>query len=92
VQWLHMRSLQEGSTLQSTPYLLSMFALLAAVGTALYLWLREKLSGAVLPLGGFALILLAVMATARWLPGGNYVFLWPLLAALIATARWLFAR
>jgi len=84
VQWLHSRWLPEGSTLQSIPYLLSMFALLAATGTALFLWLREKLRGAAIPLGGFALILLAVAATARWLPGGNYVFLWPLVAALIA--------
>jgi hypothetical protein len=85
VQWLHLRWLAEGSTLQSIPYLLSMFALLAAVGTALYLWLRQKLIGAAFALGGFLLILLAAMATARWLPGGNFVFLWPLLAGLIAT-------
>ena len=85
VQWLHLRWLAEGSTLQSIPYLLSMFALLAAVGTALYLWLRQKLTGAAFALGGFLLILLAAMATARWLPGGNFVFLWPLLAGLIAT-------
>jgi hypothetical protein len=88
VQWLHSRWLPEGSTLQSIPYLLSMFALLAAAGTALFLWLREKLRGAALPLGGFALMLLAVAATARWLPAAH-AFLWPLLCARQPRARWL---
>jgi hypothetical protein len=85
VRWLHLHRLSEGNLLQSVPYVLSMFSLLAALVDAVHLWLRKKLTAAGVSLGGCALVLLAVLATAKWLPGGNFVFLWPLLAALVAT-------
>ena len=86
VRWLHAHALPEGFLLQSTYYLLSLFALLAAAASAMFLGLRSKLAPAAFSLGGSLLIFLTVVATARWLPGGNFVFVWPLLAALMATA------
>ena len=85
VRWLHLHWLPEGNLLQSVPYVLSMLSLVTALVDAVHLWLRSKLTAAGVALGGSTLALLAVLATARWLPGGNFVFLWPLLAALIAT-------
>jgi len=85
VEWLHARSLPEGPLLQSGPYLASLLAMQTAVSTAIFLRLRNKITPAAFSLGGSFLILLAVLATAKWLPGGNFVFVWPLLAALLAT-------
>jgi hypothetical protein len=85
VQRLHLRWLTEGATLQSVPYVSSLYALLVAVSVAIFTWLRNRITPAAFSLGGSLLILLAVLATAKWLPGGNFVFVWPLLAALAAT-------
>jgi hypothetical protein len=86
VDWLHARWLPEGPLLQSQPYLLALFALLAAVCAGMFRWLGKKTTPIGFSLSGSLLILLAVLATAKWLPGGNFVFVWPLLAALAATA------
>jgi hypothetical protein len=85
VRWLHLHWLPEGNLLQSVPYVLSMLSLVTALVDAMHLRLRKKLTAAGVSLGGCVLALLAVLATAKWLPGGNFVFLWPLLAALFAT-------
>jgi peptidase M28-like protein len=85
VQWLHAHVLAEGFLLQSNAYLLSLFALLAAAMSAMFLGLRDKLSPAGFSLGGSLLVFVAAVATAKWLPGGNFVFVWPLLGALLAT-------
>ncbi len=76
---LHGKKLPAGDLTQNTWYLLSLIALCAALWTALLLWRRKAWGTLPLNLGG-ALILLAVtLALAKWLPGGNYAFLWPLL-------------
>src|SRR5262249_49191092 len=69
--------------LQSVPYALSLFALLTAVSTAVVLSLRKKIAPVAFALGGSLLILAAAVATAKWLPGGNFVFVWPLIGALL---------
>ena len=85
VHWLHERVLPEGFLLQSWPYVLSLFALFFAASGTIFLCLRKKIGAAAFSLGGSLVVLLTVVATAKWLPGGNYVFVWPLLAALVAT-------
>lgn len=79
IGWLHLHKLQEGDLTQNTWYLLSLIALCTALWTGLFHWRRKIWGPLPLNLGG-ALVLLAVtLAMARWLPGGNYAFLWPLL-------------
>ncbi|MBZ5528880.1 MAG: M20/M25/M40 family metallo-hydrolase [Acidobacteriia bacterium] len=78
IAWLHGKKLPAGDLTQNVWYLLSLIALCAALWTALLLWRRKIWGPLPLNLGG-ALILLAVtLALAKWLPGGNYAFLWPL--------------
>ncbi len=84
VTWLHLRWLPEGDVLQSRFYLLSLSALLAALWITLYRLLRKKLSVGNLALGGGLGFLVLTVLMTKWLPGGSYVFLWPLLALLVA--------
>src|SRR5262249_37453942 len=65
VRWLHAHVLPEGFLLQSSAYLLSMVALLAAVSGATFLGLRKKIAPAALSLGSSLFILVAVAATAK---------------------------
>ena len=86
VRWLHLHVLQEGGLDQSTFYVLGLFALLAAVLTAFYTFFRKKIASPAYFLGGAILIFILVVVTTKWLGGGSYVFVWPLLAVLLATA------
>jgi hypothetical protein len=86
VDWLHARNFAEGGLNQNILYVLGLFAVLAATLTTLYTWIRKRITPPAFFLGGaLSLFVLAVVAT-RWLPGGSYVFVWPLLAGLLATA------
>jgi peptidase M28-like protein len=85
LQWLHRNRLADGPTLQSVAYLASLLALLGAASLAIFLWLKSKTTPAAFSLGGSLIVLLAVVASAKWLPGGNFLFVWPLLASLLAT-------
>jgi len=79
IAWLHRTKLSAGDLTQNTWYLLALIALCASLWTALLLWRRKAWGPLPLNLGG-ALVLLAVtLILAKWLPGGNYAFLWPLL-------------
>ena len=84
IYWLHSHRLRPGSLLQSAPYVLSLFALLAALYAAVWLWLAKRISAAAFSLGGLLVILMALLATSGWVPGASFVFAWPLLFSLIA--------
>ena len=86
VHWLHLHPLPEGGLEQNSLYTLGLFALLLALQTTLYKWLRKKISSPAFFLGGACLIFVLVLATSRWLPGGSFLFVWPLFAGLLATA------
>jgi Peptidase family M28 len=86
VHWLHMHVLSEGDLEQNFFYVLGLFALLIAVLALLYKLLRKRITPPALFLGGAVLIFVFVLVTSKWLPGGSYVFVWPLLAGLLATA------
>jgi len=86
ISWLHLHWLPEGNTVQNAPYLLCLFGILLALHASLWKWLRRKFHSSALCLGGALLTLLFVLAVSAWLPGGSYVFAWPLLAILLATS------
>jgi peptidase M28-like protein len=85
LRWLQFHALPEGGLEQNLYYTLGLFALLLALQTWFYKLLRKKISAAALFLGGGLLIFALVLITSRWLPGGSYLLVWPLLAGLLAT-------
>ncbi|HZS70945.1 MAG TPA: M20/M25/M40 family metallo-hydrolase [Candidatus Acidoferrum sp.] len=84
VYWLHAHRLHPGRLLQSVPYLLSLFALLAATYAALQAWLSKRISAAALSLGGLLVVLAGAAAATLWTPGVSVVIVWPLLFSLAA--------
>jgi hypothetical protein len=85
VHWLHLHLLPEGGLEQNVLYVLGLFALLAAVLTMLYSMSRQRITPPAFLLGGALLIFVLDLVTTNWLPGGSYLFVWPLLAGLLAT-------
>jgi Peptidase family M28 len=86
LHWLHLGWLPEGALEQSPLYPLGLFALLLALQTTLYKLLRKKIEAPAFFLGGALLIFALVIVSSKLLPGGSYLFVWPLLAGLLATA------
>lgn len=85
VTWLHLNWLPEGSLIQNYLYTLGLFALLATLLIVSYKWCCKKIEPPAFFLGGAILIFILLVVLSKWLPGGTYVLLWPLLAALMAT-------
>jgi hypothetical protein len=86
IVWLQANKLQDGSLLESVPYVLFVFALLFAVYGIAWRWLRRKLHPVAVVLGMGLLFLLGLAALAKWMPGTTFVLAWPLLALLFAGA------
>jgi hypothetical protein len=86
VNWMHVHALPEGGLDQNTLYVFGLFALLFAVVAMLYNLLRKKIAPPAFFLGGAALLFVLVLVTSKWLAGGSYIFVSPLLAGLLATA------
>ena len=86
VSWLHAHALAEGGLEQNTLYTLGLLALLAALLIALYSAFRRKITPPAIFLGGAFLLFVSALVVSRWLAGGSYLFIWPLLAGLLATA------
>jgi len=86
VRWLHLHALPEGGIYQNAFYVLGLVALLTAVLTMLYILLLKKIAPPAFFLGGAILLFILALVSSRWLPGGSYIFVWPLLAALLGTA------
>jgi hypothetical protein len=84
VQWLHLHALPEGGLEQNAFYVLGLYALLAAVLVLLYSLFRKRITPPAFFLGGALLIFVLILVTTKWLPGGSYLFVWPLLAGLVA--------
>lgn len=80
ITWLHLHRLPDGDFAQSAPYMLSFVALLFALWIALRRLLRKKLSSPSLILGAALIFFLLAAASAKWLSGGSYLFVWPLFA------------
>lgn len=86
VRWLHLHALPEGGIYQSRLYVLGLFTLLASVLAMTWKLARKRIAAPAFFLGGAILVAVLVVVSSKWLPGGSYVFVWPLLAALLATA------
>jgi hypothetical protein len=85
VQWLHLHALPEGGLEQNALYVFGLFALLAAVLILLYSLFRKRITPPAFFLGGALVIFVLILVTTKWLPGGSYLFVWPLLTSLFAT-------
>ena len=85
VGWVHARWLSPGDLLMSGPYALALVMTIVGAGVFAYAMLRRVFAAQTLALSGL-LLCLVVTSVASWtvIPGGSYVFLWPLLASLIA--------
>jgi len=85
-RWLHLHLLPEGGIYQSGLYVMALFALLTSVLAITWKLARKRIAASAFFLGGAILVVVMVVVSSKWLPGGSYVFVWPLLAALLATA------
>jgi len=85
LRWLHSNFLADGNFEQNSFYALGLISLLTAFQSALYNLLRKKIAAPSLFLGGALLIFGFLLIASKWLPGGTFLFVWPLLAALLAT-------
>jgi hypothetical protein len=86
VRWLHLHVLPEGGLDQDTFYVFGLFAALLAAVAALYRLFAKSVAPPAFFLGGAAFLFALVLLTSKWLAGGSYPFVWPLLAGLLATA------
>src|SRR5208282_230576 len=84
VEWLHLHVLPEGGMAQNALYTLGLFALLATLLTMLYSLFLKKISAPEIFLGGAILLFAGALVTSKWMAGGSYLFVWPLLASLLA--------
>lgn len=66
-----------------TPFFVGFVALTVAITTALYSLFRKKSDAESMALGGMLWWLLLLVLTSLFLPGGSYLFTWPLLFSLI---------
>lgn len=73
-------------------YVCGFVCLTLAVSAALYNWFRRKISAPNLAIGALAWWLALTALTAVYLPGGSYLFTWPLLCGLAALAVLFAAR
>jgi hypothetical protein len=85
VGWLHLHALPEGGLEQNALYVFGLYALLATVLSLLYSLFRKKITPPAFFLGGALVIFVLILVTTKGLPGGSYLFVWPLLAGLLAT-------
>lgn len=60
-----------------------MAALTVAVTSALLIWSRKKVGAYDLMMGGLLVWLLLLVVSSLLLPGGSYLFAWPLLSGLV---------
>lgn len=77
-------TLPQGEIYNNKYYIISFAAITVAVTSALYIWFRNKSSMQNLMAGALIWNLLLTAATAAVLPGGSYLFTWPLMFNTIA--------
>jgi hypothetical protein len=71
---------------QNHLYLACFMSLTLAVNSASYAWVGRKVSLGNLGAGSLLWWLLIAILTALFLPGGNYLFIWPLISGLLTLA------
>jgi Peptidase family M28 len=78
------RTIVQGEPYNSHIYFASFTAITIAISSASYIWFRKRVSLENLTVGGLLWWLILMVATGLFLPGGSYLFTWPLLSSLIA--------
>lgn len=73
-------------------YLLGLLALVLAATSGVYAWFRRGVGARDLTAGALVWWLVLATLTVLFLPGGSYLFTWPLLLGLVALALSLVAR
>lgn len=85
--WLpELAGFRHGAPYHGHRYLIAMVLLAMAVHALSLVWLRRHLQPAEMLLAPLLLWSLAALASAIWLPGASWVFLWPWLFALAGLA------
>lgn len=80
------------NTYNSDLYIVSLTSLAIAVVLLFYPWLRKRLGMENLALGALLLCLVFAVLTSLFLPGGSYLFVWPLLFGLVGLGMVLAVR
>lgn len=75
-----------GDTYNSTLYLVGFSALTIAIVATVFMLLRRKIKTENLWVGGLLWFLIMLVLSALYLPGGTYLFTWPLLFGLFGLA------
>jgi len=78
------RAMTYGETYNSRLYLFAFVALTLAITSSLYLWFGRKRSVLDLWTGALLWWLVFLLVTTFGLPGGSYLFTWPLLFSLLS--------
>jgi hypothetical protein len=81
---LHLVNKSFLSAYNATPYGVGFVALTAAVTSALFVQLRQKIDAANLTAGAFLLSIVPMVLTCFFAPNASFPFTWPLLTALLA--------
>jgi len=89
-RWAHSHLVAPGSILLSACYAATIVAIALVVTVALIAILRRRVTGTALSVGALIWWLALAVVTAVWLPGGNFLFLWPavLLSLAIVSGLW----
>jgi hypothetical protein len=77
-------AIPQGDTSHSSLYLLGVAALVLASTSIIYIWFQKKTSIGNLTLGGLLFLLILLILSHLYLPGGSYLLAWPLLFSLVA--------
>ncbi|MGB9181614.1 MAG: M28 family metallopeptidase [Pyrinomonadaceae bacterium] len=77
-------SLLQGDTYNSNLYMLAFTALTVAITSAIYILLRKKITTENLTMGALCWWMVLTVLTSLFMPGGSYLFTWPLLFSLLA--------
>lgn len=78
------RLANQSNTYNSYLYMIGFVLLAVALTSTLYVWFRKKVGVENLTVGGLLLWFILVILSALFLPGSNYLFVWPLLFSLVA--------
>ncbi len=80
-----------GDPYNSQFYVMSFVALAGAVSVVFFIWFRKTFSVVNLTLGGLLWWVILMVLTGLYMPGGSYLFAWPLLFTLVAVGVGLIA-
>lgn len=73
-----------GGTYNNHSYEIGLLAIYLPVSAAIYLWFKKRSNSANLVAGALLYWLVLTIGSSFFLPGGSYLFLWPLMAGLAA--------